>query len=150
MIENLAIKPPWQSTKLDQLPELRSGGIHVWCLPLTLNRQQEQQARTWISPHQRDKYNRRRTVELKKSYLAGRYYLLLLLAHYANSRPDQIQLSYTSRNKPYLEDATSTLHFNFSDTIGQDGATALLAFSRSGEVGVDIESLRAAANSTQL
>jgi len=93
-----------------------------------------------LSDIQRDKYNRRVNAELKRSYLAGRYYLLNLLSLYTNCTASEVELSYTRLNKPYLSDLDSQLEFNFTDTVYQDQYFGLFGFSRSGAIGVDIES----------
>lgn len=140
MINKLAISPDWQTADLSNIPALVDGEVHLWCLPLSLNEHQSQQALSWLSDIQRDKYVRRRKPQAQMSYLAGRYYLLSLLGAYSGCRPDQVLLSYTRLNKPYLSDPSAHLHFNFTDTTGVDGTYGLFAFSRAGELGVDIES----------
>lgn len=151
MIDTLAIKPNWSAVRLANAPALEKGDLHLWCLPLTLNDDQADQAEGWLSDAQRDKYSRRNTPELKHAYLAGRYFLLRLLGHYSNCDPAHVELSYTRLNKPYLRDNTSHIHFNFTDTTLRAQskhdtrlpveAVGLYAFSCCAEVGVDVEHL---------
>ena len=151
MIDRLAVSPDWSATSLNKLTPLKQGELHIWCLPLELNQAQIAVAENWLSDIQRDKYLRRRTPALQNAYLAGRYYLLTLLGHYAGCEPEDVKLSYTSLNKPYLSDKNQNIHFNFTDTTiptnlsqtlpEQQRSVALLGFSCSGEIGVDIESM---------
>ncbi len=146
MIDNLAITPQWQTISASRSPNLSLDEVHIWYLPLALNKAQEELALTWLSDIQRDKYHRRRTPERQLAYLAGRYHLLRLLGHYNNQLPSDIQLSYSRLNKPYLSDRDTPLHFNFTDTSRAGVNYGVFAFSRDGEVGVDIEHLARRSN----
>jgi phosphopantetheinyl transferase len=140
MIENLGIKLEWQNASRLNFPTLGVSDAHLWWLELSLNEHQSEQALALLSDIQRDKYHRRMTPELKQAYLAGRYYLLNLLSLYARCKPEEVKLSYSRLNKPYLSEHNSQLEFNFTDTQYQGRYFGLFGFTRSKPIGVDIES----------
>jgi 4'-phosphopantetheinyl transferase len=139
MIEQLGIQLDWQSATIQDFPILKEGDLHLWWLPLTLSTQESERALLLLSDIQRDKYHRRMTPELKHAYLAGRHYLLTLLGGYNDCAAEEVKLSYSRLNKPYLSDKGSELEFNFTDTEDGDHYYALFGFSRAKAVGVDIE-----------
>lgn len=92
-----------------------------------------------LSDMQRDKYERRRNIGQKDAYLAGRYLLLRLLSAYTNTSPNELALSYTRLNKPFLSNQTQNIQFNFTDTSVAERSVGVFAFALSHDVGVDIE-----------
>lgn len=134
----LGLAPRWKAASLKRIPTLDENELHLWCLPLTLSDPQKETALDLLSDIQRERYHRRHT-SLKSSYLAGRFYLLNLLAAYTKQDASDIKLSYTRLNKPYLSFAEGGISFNFTDTGGKDNPLAMFAFCRNREVGVDIE-----------
>lgn len=140
MTEQTGLSLDWQSTSIKHFPRLEFGALHLWWLPLTLSHEQSQQALTFLSDIQRDKYHRRASPQLQQSYLAGRYYLMTLLGQYTNCNPEAVKLSYSRLNKPYISNNESTLKFNFTDTHFQDQYFGLFGFCHELEIGVDIES----------
>lgn len=145
MSETLGTKLDWQSIEHPSIPDLEADELHLWWLPLSLSTQQQDEALQLLSDIQRDRYLRRRAGDAQEAYLAGRYYLLHLLAAYTETTPDAVQLSYSSMNKPFLSNKEVShkehdLQFNFTDTQHQAQRHGLFAFCRQREVGVDIES----------
>lgn len=131
----------WLSADTSSFPPLEDDQLHLWWLPLTLSESQTECALNWISDIQRDRYARREAAGSQDSYLAGRYYLLQLLGAYTSMSPDQVMLSYSRLNKPYLSDRNHIIEFNFTDTKEAKNSHGLFAFSKNRELGVDIEAL---------
>jgi len=146
MLDKLSTKARWTSRSLEHLPTLESNEIHLWLLPLEISHEQQAIAKTWLNSTQKSKYEKRLKSGRDSSYLAGRYYLYKLISGYSGQPAKEIELSYTRLNKPYLRETDSNLFFNFSDTADENGSIGIFAFSRSGEVGVDIESLGRSGN----
>ena len=136
----------WQQATTGKPPRLAENELHLWHLPLELNAADTVQAIKMLNATQRDKYHRRATEELQKAYLAGRFHLLTLLAAYNSVEPLDLQLSYGRLNKPYLDPNPQNIEFNFTDTTTDQGASALLAFTKTHAVGVDIEALTRRSN----
>jgi len=139
MTKPLGLKLDWRAAKLSQLPEIAHGELHLWWLPLTLTTRQQEIALQLLSDLQRNRYERQTSPQLQEAYLAGRYFLLRLLAAYTNTDLHDIELKYTRLKKPYLSDQSIDLHFNFTDTSGLTHKHGLYAFAKSHELGVDIE-----------
>jgi len=150
MTEQFGLEVDWQTPRGDDellfnSNELKDNELHLWCLPLQLSEKQSAKALNLLSDIQKDKYHRRRP-ELKQSYLAGRFYLLNLLASYTSTTADKVLLSYSRLNKPYLSHGDlntgdKPIQFNFSDTQVDGVGFGLFAFCKSHSVGVDLESL---------
>ena len=139
MIERLGIRPKWRNAQLQCIPRLLEHQLHIWWLPLELTEEQKERALKLLTEMQRDKYERRKSVAQKDAYLAGRYLLMSLLSAYTNTAPNQLELSYTRLNKPFLSNHTQNLQFNFSDTSVAERSVGVFAFALSHDVGVDIE-----------
>lgn len=69
-------------------------------------------------------------------YVAARAFLRLQLAAFLRCDPESLRFQYTSHGKPYIENCA--IEFN----ISHSGNWVLFAFTRSAEVGVDIEQMR--------
>ncbi|HKD82306.1 MAG TPA: 4'-phosphopantetheinyl transferase superfamily protein [Candidatus Angelobacter sp.] len=69
-------------------------------------------------------------------YVAARAFLRLQLGAFLDCDPESLLFQYTSHGKPYIENCG--IEFN----ISHSGNWVLFAFSRSAEVGVDIEQMR--------
>jgi phosphopantetheinyl transferase len=79
----------------------------------------------------------------RRRFVVGRGILRILLSRYLGCTPQQIRLCYGANGKPALSEpapaaAEETLHFNVAHSEG----LALFAFTRAGEVGIDVESMR--------
>lgn len=135
-MEKLGENFNWNDASLQAFPHLDADELHLWWLPLELDQAQIRPALDLLSDIQRDKYHRRASDQLKQNYLAGRYYLLNLLAAYTQQLPSEVLLSYSRLNKPSLSDPSLAVEFNFTDTDGY----GVFAFSLGRQVGVDIES----------
>lgn len=139
MIEKLGITPHWQTMAISDAGGLEDDQLHIWWLPLRLNHSQKLVAKGLLNSTQHDKYTRRATSELQEAYLAGRYYLLHLLAAYAHCKPDEVNLSYSRLNKPSLSHQERSIEFNFTDTTVDGVEHGLFAFTKRHQVGVDLE-----------
>lgn len=64
--------------------------------------------------------------------------LRAILAEHAGCAPEAIVVEREERGKPYLAAPDPALHFNVTDTRG----LALVAVTRAGRIGVDVEALR--------
>ncbi|MFT7525136.1 MAG: 4'-phosphopantetheinyl transferase [Arenicella sp.] len=136
----------WQIADSSSPPSLRKNQLHLWFVTLSLDGEQQENAVALLNDTQRDKYHRRATPALKESYLAGRYHLMNILGAYNRVSAQEVKLSYSRLNKPYLNPNPSDIQFNFTDTVIDSSGVALLAFARFKAVGVDIESLTRRSN----
>ena len=71
----------------------------------------------------------------RDQFVAVRGWLRRLLGAYLHCAPNDIRFALGPQGKPHLDDEGSNLHFN----VSHSGDVGLLAFSRGGELGVDVE-----------
>ena len=89
-----------------------------------------------LSCTERERASRLHAERDRRRFIVARARLRELLAQRLGTRPESIDLVYGPRGKPAL--ACNGLHFNVSHS--ED--IAVYAFSRRGEVGVDVEAIR--------
>lgn len=85
--------------------------------------------------------NRMRSVKKRLHFMAARAALRSILARYLDIKPFEVRFSYGPYGKPALapDSGSAPVHFNLSHA----GGYAVIAVSASGDVGVDIEMIRA-------
>ena len=95
----------------------------------------------WLCGAERRRASRLRFERDRRRFVAARARLRQLLGARLGVAPQAVEIAYGGRGKPALARrfAGSGLRFNLSHSEG----VALYAFSRAGEVGVDLEALRA-------
>jgi len=115
---------------------LEPGEVHVWCADL------DQLAAVLpaaaLSADERERERRIRVPQVRTRFAAGRGWLRERLARYLGTDPARIEFGRGPGGKPKLASG-GALHFNLSHA----GAVALLAVSRVGELGVDVEAVDA-------
>ena len=77
----------------------------------------------------------------RRRYVVGRGILRMLLGRYLGRRPEEIRFQYGANGKPSLAgeaDAAPAVHFNVAHSDG----LVVFAFSRAGDVGIDVEFIR--------
>ena len=146
LTEQLGIRLEWQTAATHAPPRLADNEIHLWYVPLVLSTCDGDQAIGLLNDIQRDKYQRRATPQLRRSYLASRFHLLTLLGAYSKVATEEVQLSYGRLNKPYLNPNPQNIEFNCTDTANDSDGVGLFAFSKANALGVDIEALTRRSN----
>jgi len=126
-------------TSIDCGELLNEGEIHLWWLSLSIDLVQLAYFESLLSEHQRARMQRLANEQQRKNYIAGRGYLNQLLMQYLPASAS-IELSFGPHGKPALKDNIDNLYFNYTDT----GGYGLFAFSRSSELGIDVENLQRA------
>ncbi len=123
-----------QETAQIASPTLEAGQIHLWWVPLSIDNELQKKFTAELNQHQRQKFNRIKSLQRQRHYVAGRGYLNQLLRHYAG-RQASIEMVFGEHGKPALQENPQQLFFNFTDTNG----FGLFAFALSSELGVDVE-----------
>lgn len=132
----MTVTPPAEWTRPAQLPP---DGLHVWRIvlsgrtapgePVTLPGDEAVRARRLVDPKARSRF------------LALRHATRAILARYVRSTPAALRFAREARGKPILVEPRTDWAFNLTDSRD----LALLAVSRIGAVGIDLEHLRAVA-----
>jgi 4'-phosphopantetheinyl transferase len=113
--------------------------VHVWLGHLPSAQASLARLRSTLSNEESLRAERFHFVEHRKRWEMTRGILRRLLASYVDTPAREITFQYGAQGKPELKmPANSNLHFNTSHS----GDYAVFAFTRAGEVGVDIECVR--------
>ena len=113
---------------------LPSNEIHIWSACLLEN---EPNIPYFLSTLSKDEYHKARNFKFQKDqqgFIISRGILRCLLGRYLNEEPQRIEILYNLWGKPSLS-STHSLHFNLSHSKKY----AIYAFTRSYELGVDLE-----------
>lgn len=118
---------------------LADGEVHVWLAHFPGARESVGQLAHVLSSDERDRAEKFHSTGHRERWQMTRGILRHLLGRYLEMVPREIAFDYGAHGKPRLKQpVNSGLHFNASHS----GDYAVLAFTRAGEVGVDIERVR--------
>jgi 4'-phosphopantetheinyl transferase len=115
---------------------LSSEVVHVWAAPLTAGPDRLDSLLQLLTSDERQRAARFVSVLARTEFIVARATLRLLLSRYVNDHPSQHRFAHGGNGKPSL--IGRELFFNVSHTRG----LAVYAFTRRGEVGIDVEQLR--------
>src|SRR5207245_1715236 len=117
-------------------PDLRSGEVHVWRVPLSEN--DPEQLGALLS---RDEWIRAERFHFERDrarFICGRGLLRTILGRYLNTDPRDLTFVEGPYGKPELTGIPSSLRFNLSHSDD----LMLLAVTHARAVGVDLEMIR--------
>jgi 4'-phosphopantetheinyl transferase len=138
--EDTAPSLSWQYT--ETAPELAVGEIHVWRIGLDgVEGVTADTAECCLSQDERTRAQRFLADKHRRRFCNGRRALRQVLARYLRISAAELVFGYTGLGKPFLKNENANameLQFNFSNSE----ELGLLAVTRRGEVGVDLECLR--------
>lgn len=112
--------------------------LHLWRLALDLPSAEQTAAQVTLTPVEAARAGRFRFEHDQRHFAAGRGQLRQVLAAYTGQPAAHVPLVTDAHGKPHLA-SDPALHFN----LAHSGVWALLAVTRHGPVGVDIEVRRA-------
>ncbi|MFN0204701.1 MAG: 4'-phosphopantetheinyl transferase family protein, partial [Planctomycetota bacterium] len=119
-------------------PEMASDEVHIW--RFSLEPADERDAlllsQSILSNGERERAARFRFDSHRARFVASHAALRRVLAQYVQIAPEQIEYKFGAHGKPELANIIN-IHFNLSHS----GAAGVLAVSRSGPVGIDIEQM---------
>jgi 4'-phosphopantetheinyl transferase len=126
---------PWDATRIDSLPALELGMVHLWQRRLHASPAEVTSCYELLSDQEKERALRFRVERPRTDFILTRGTLRLLLARYLNTAPRSLQFRYEAHGKPVLE--SNDLCFNVSHCNG----LAILAFVQQRAIGVDVENL---------
>lgn len=125
----------WRETR--SIPDLTDGEIHVWRIRLRECAGDRQWPANLLSADETERATRYRFEEDRLCYAVAHAALRVLLAGYTGRTATAIRYSEGEHGKPSLapEPGSRAVTFNMSHS----GDLVLLAFTRTAEIGVDVE-----------
>ncbi|MGD9636614.1 MAG: 4'-phosphopantetheinyl transferase superfamily protein [Pirellulales bacterium] len=123
-----------------EFPTLGAKAVHVWAVPLDVGNLPEDA----LAETELERANKFALDRPRRSFVATRIALRSLLGSYLGLPPRAVPIAFGSNGKPHL--AAGDLHFN----LAHSGDLALIAITRCGPLGVDIEELRTMNNAIEL
>ena len=93
-----------------------------------------------LSPDERIRAKRFHSEKDRNRFVICHGILRILLASYLSVEPGELQFSFEKYGKPVLADSFGRVKIHFS--MSRSGDKTLFAFTRSGEIGVDVEQMR--------
>lgn len=122
-------------------PPLAGNEIHVFAATLSWPADILKQFATILSPDETARANKFKFERHRNRFIAGRGALREILALYLNANPSELTFDYSPNGKPTLagQFAKTGIHFN----LAHSEELALIAVTRIGIVGVDVERVRA-------
>ena len=123
--------------KPQEWPVLQAESVHCWLAHLPSQQSLIERATRVLSADERERIGKFRMAAHQERALLTRGILRLLLSAYSQIAPEEIAFAYGPHGKPFVTGPDS-LYFNTSHS----GDYAAFAFTRLGDVGVDIELIR--------
>lgn len=123
-----------------EFPQLGANEVHVWAVPLAVG---ETSTET-LAEAELERASNFALEKSRQSFVTTRVALRSLLGRYLGLAPREVPIAFGPNGKPQL--AAGELHFN----LAHSGDLALIAFTRQGPVGVDLEQLRPMKNAIEL
>lgn len=115
---------------------MSAGEVHVWSVPLAATAEELAALFATLSVEERDRAARYRHMPSRSEYIQTRATLRALLGRYLGASPGELAFTHSPQGKPLLPGGE--WHFNVSHSHG----LAVIALTRVGEVGIDVERLR--------
>jgi 4'-phosphopantetheinyl transferase len=145
-LNSIAEKILWPARS--DAPPLADNEIHVWATTLSVAADALAQFSASLSPDEKERANKFKFEKHRNRYTAGRGALRAILGQYVGARAADVRFDYLTNGKPaFAQDfAGAGIHFNLAHT--ED--LALIAVTRIGPVGVDVECVRSVKNVDEL
>lgn len=126
----------WSSPR--EAPVLATQDVHVWRFSLDQSPTIVNTFRRLLTPDEQMRADRFHFEKDRHNFIAARGCLRTIIAQYLKTLPHEVRFGYNDHGKPRLLNsggAADPLHFNVTHSAG----IALYAFTRLGEIGIDIE-----------
>jgi 4'-phosphopantetheinyl transferase len=121
----------------DDFPVLSQGELNIWHISTNISASEFIDLKSTLSKNESAKASFFEFDKARDAYVVGQSALRRLLSGYLGIPAEIVQLGRSKKGKPYSMDDPQ-LFFNMSNS----GSLVAIAFSRDGEVGLDLEQLR--------
>lgn len=133
-----ALKCSWQIPWTSLI--LSSNDVHLWRAKLDQSDECIKQLAQMLSEEEQRKTERFHSDKDRKRFIVTRGVLRTILSRYLDVEPNRLRLGYRSHGKPYLVEKSSGEEICFN--LSHSHSLSLYAFTRSRQIGVDIEYIR--------
>ncbi len=110
--------------------------VHVWTVRLIGPAGVNHVYRDFLSPEETTRADRFAFEHLRRSYELSQGGMRMLLAHYLDCHPRDVEFTFGPRGKPALRDGRIRFNMAHSSNL------AIYAFTQDCEIGIDIEKMR--------
>ena len=119
---------------------LASDEVHVWAVSLCITPGALEALAATLSPDEKERAGKFKFEKYRNRFIAGRGVLREILGKYLQAEPATLRFSCSTNGKPALaaEFASAGIHFN----LAHSEDLALVAVTRVGAIGVDVECIR--------
>ena len=119
-------------------PAMSPGDVHVWEIPLTVSESDLTHYNELLSPDEKTRAARFHFASDSRKFTIARGALRSILGSYAGLPARDLRFTCSQHGKPSLSDTPGDIRFN----VSHSGDWALVAVTRSRDVGVDVEAMR--------
>jgi medium-chain acyl-[acyl-carrier-protein] hydrolase len=116
---------------------LRPGEVQVWKIRLDQPDEEITRLTEILSPEERERARRMYRPAVRRQFLVSQAALRSILGRVLGQAPQRLQFGASSHGKPFLQG--DDLSFN----LAHSGDMALVALTREGPIGIDVERVRA-------
>jgi len=131
-------EPAWHEPA--RHPALSDNEIHLWVTSLDRPAAQVRSLARNLSPEESHRASRFYFEKDRDRFVVARGVLRAILGSYLGIQPREVRFNYNAYGKPSLAPAAGVRALNFN--LSHSRELALLAFTRAGRVGVDLEFMR--------
>jgi 4'-phosphopantetheinyl transferase len=127
-----------------EFPKLSANEVHLWAVALKPSQISPNDVQDLLSPEEQVRTKSYVVDKPREAFVISRCALRNILGRYLGQSPCDVAIANDSNGKPRL--AGDDVHFN----LAHSGNLALIAMTRSCEIGVDVERLRSVAHGDEI
>ena len=126
---------PWESVQ--SVPPLEPGEVHVWRDDLSAPAPEPWASLASLTPDERTRADRISAVARRAAYVRGRSALRFLAGEYLNVNASMIPVRILESGKPIIDQQDP--NGGLSVSVSHSGSVLAVAFTRAGDIGIDVE-----------
>ncbi len=123
-----------------------SGAVHVWSADVEIGERAASRLAPLLSPEEKARAGRYKSKSRAAQFIVARGLLRRILGEITGVPPSDLRFTTNEHGKPTFAEDEINLHFN----VAHSESVALIAITRVGPVGVDIEAIRSISNIERL
>lgn len=137
---------PEAPRSVGEVVDLGPAEVHVWAVDLSAESSSRTEIRRALSADEVERAERFVSPIHRRRFRVARFALRSILARYTGIPPGELAFRYGPHGKPALREGSESVAFNLSHS----GNLALVAVTRCGPLGVDVEGIRSSPDLSRL